>query len=244
MRIKTFVVNESMLPSREDFLKVVNSSDQRARTAILILASSGLRIGEPNNLKLKDVNMSSEPPTIRVRGMGAKERKGRITFMSDEAKACLEAYLERRKAMGHAIAEDSPLMARDDGNSMTQEYEPYTEDQLKKWYARAMPNLQILSKPIEEEKIRKDAALEAMRRVAETYGIDPMKVKIEKQKELGREPSPEEEIQTIQNEIKRMREHGDDPKKIVDEKELERYLGDGWDVQTVLPSGKILEVIP
>lgn len=75
MRIKTFVVNESMLPSREDFLKVVNSSDQRARTAILILASSGLRIGEPNNLKLKDVNMSSEPPTIRVRGWA--RRRGR-----------------------------------------------------------------------------------------------------------------------------------------------------------------------
>jgi len=32
----------------------------------------------------------------------------------------------------------------------------------------------------------------------------------------------------------------DDPKKIVSEEELERYLEDGWDVQTVLPSGKIL----
>lgn len=31
-----------------------------------------------------------------------------------------------------------------------------------------------------------------------------------------------------------------DPKKIVREGELERYLADGWDVQTVLPSGKIL----
>jgi hypothetical protein len=31
-----------------------------------------------------------------------------------------------------------------------------------------------------------------------------------------------------------------DPKKIVDEAELERYLAQGWDVQTILPSGKIL----
>ena len=31
-----------------------------------------------------------------------------------------------------------------------------------------------------------------------------------------------------------------DPKKIVGEGELERYLAEGWDVQTVLPSGKIL----
>jgi hypothetical protein len=32
----------------------------------------------------------------------------------------------------------------------------------------------------------------------------------------------------------------DDPKKIVAERELERHLSEGWDVQTVLPSGKIL----
>jgi hypothetical protein len=31
-----------------------------------------------------------------------------------------------------------------------------------------------------------------------------------------------------------------DPKKIIGENELEHYLAEGWDVQTVLPSGKIL----
>ncbi|MEM0048992.1 MAG: hypothetical protein QW424_01465 [Candidatus Bathyarchaeia archaeon] len=31
-----------------------------------------------------------------------------------------------------------------------------------------------------------------------------------------------------------------DPKKIIEEGELERYLAEGWDVQTVLPSGRIL----
>jgi len=35
-------------------------------------------------------------------------------------------------------------------------------------------------------------------------------------------------------------ERSEDPKKIVSEEELERYLAEGWDVQTVLPSGKIL----
>jgi len=27
---------------------------------------------------------------------------------------------------------------------------------------------------------------------------------------------------------------------IIDEKDLERYVAEGWDVQTVLPSGRIL----
>jgi integrase len=87
---------------------------------------------------------------------------------------------------------------------------------------------------------RKELVLEAIRRFAESFGIDPMKVRIEKKKELGREPEAEEEIQAIQNEIKKMRSGNDDPKEIVSEDELERYLAEGWDVQTVLPSGKIL----
>ena len=30
-----------------------------------------------------------------------------------------------------------------------------------------------------------------------------------------------------------------DPRKIVDEDELERYLSEGWDIQAILPSGRI-----
>lgn len=31
-----------------------------------------------------------------------------------------------------------------------------------------------------------------------------------------------------------------DPKKVIREEELERYLAEGWDAKMVLPSGKIL----
>jgi len=57
---------------------------------------------------------------------------------------------------------------------------------------------------------------------------------------LRREPSHGEEIEAIQNEIKKLRSENNDPKKIVTEDELPKYLADEWDVQTVLPSGKIL----
>jgi len=108
------------------------------------------------------------------------------------------------------------------------------------------PKLNVLSNPSREdfrskmEEMCQEIALEAIRRFAEALGIDPMKVRIEKQEELGRELSQEEEIQIIQNEIKRLRAGNNDPKKIVSEKELERYLAEGLDVQTVLPSGKIV----
>jgi hypothetical protein len=47
------------------------------------------------------------------------------------------------------------------------------------------------------------------------------------------------EIRRLSLEGYKLREKSD-PKKVIDEVELERYLADEWDVQTVLPSGRIL----
>jgi integrase len=50
-----------------------------------------------------------------------------------------------------------------------------------------------------------------------------------------------EEIRKLSLEGYKLGENSNnDPKKIVDETELEDYLTEGWDVQTVLPSGRIL----
>jgi len=50
-----------------------------------------------------------------------------------------------------------------------------------------------------------------------------------------------DEIRKLSLEGYRLREDVNrDPKKIIDESELENYLAEGWDVQTVLPSGRVL----
>jgi len=50
-----------------------------------------------------------------------------------------------------------------------------------------------------------------------------------------------EEIRKLSLEGHKLKENpNNDPKKIVDEDALESHLAEGWDVQTVLPSGKIL----
>jgi hypothetical protein len=48
-----------------------------------------------------------------------------------------------------------------------------------------------------------------------------------------------DEIRRLSPEGYKLREKND-PKKVIDEVELELYLADRWDVQTVLPSGRIL----
>jgi integrase len=50
-----------------------------------------------------------------------------------------------------------------------------------------------------------------------------------------------EEIRKLSLEAYKLRSNSNsDPKKVIDEGKLERYLAEGWDVQTVLPSGRIL----
>ncbi len=118
-QIKIYNVHEDTLPSKDDLKKGLSSCNLRARTIILLLASSGLRVGELRHLKISDIDLNSEPGMIRIKGLTAKERKSRITFFSNEAKQILQTYLEHRKNNGHQIAEESFLFATNDGVQMS-----------------------------------------------------------------------------------------------------------------------------
>lgn len=69
-------------------------------------------------------------------------------------------------------------------------------------YQRTNEFLTIAHQPREIEK--KELALEALRSVAQGFGIDPMHIRIENRQELGREPYGEEEIHALQLELKRL----------------------------------------
>ena len=107
-------------------------------------------------------------------------------------------------------------------------------------YNKVEPKLNLISGSGNREDMKKEVALEAIRRFAEAFGIDPIRVRIERQKELDREINNEDEIQAIQNEIKKMRSGESDPQIIVKEEDLKSYLSDGWQFISVLPSKKIL----
>ena len=119
-------------------------------------------------------------------------------------------------------------------------YYKRTEEERANDYLRCMPYLLIFGGSPDKDEWKKEAKLEAIRAFAQALGVEPMRVRIEKQKELGRDPSAEEEIKAIQTEIRRLRAENNDPKKIILEEELPKHLAEGWDVQTVLQSGKIL----
>jgi hypothetical protein len=111
--------------------------------------------------------------------------------------------------------------------SYQQTYYRRTEEERSKDYLKCMPYLSIFKDNMDLRNVKNEAALAAIRAFAEAYSIDPLRVKIEKQKETGKEPTTDEEIAAIQNEIKKLRAKESEPKTIVNENELQQYLAKG-----------------
>lgn len=129
-------------------------------------------------------------------------------------------------------------------------YSRPTREQLKEAYRRAEPYLSIskVSMP-EMDQMKKELLLTMWRDQAKMFGIDPMNIRIERGKEL----EAEEEIEAIQNEIKRLRMtqktyreesdcDGNSRKyesKLIDESELVQHLNGGWDVVKEFRDGRV-----
>jgi len=108
-------------PTKEE-LKVLlnNANSTRDRTVILLLTSTGLRIGTLLSLKVSDVNLAY-PDVANIKVERKRGRKfvgkrrggqGRVyyTFMTPEAKKSLIEYLSQRKNEGEIVTDDSPLI--------------------------------------------------------------------------------------------------------------------------------------
>jgi len=136
---------------------------------------------------------------------------------------------------------------------------PDMVEEMRTSYGKCEPLLQTMKRSGEE-----DPELTALRTMVEsgvldlskpnvrTYliqklGIKDVEVKVAKMRKEGLSEEEahvriicgELSVEPMRIEIIKPKDNSD-PKKIIDENELEGYLNEGWNVQTVLPSGKIL----
>jgi len=85
------------VPSNAELRRILSHMDVKGKSLFLVLASSGMRIGEALKLKVEDVDLTSEPPRINIRGEYTKTGNSRIAFISSEAKEFLEEWLKIRE---------------------------------------------------------------------------------------------------------------------------------------------------
>jgi len=76
--------------------KILTYGSLKARALFLAMASSGMRLGETLQLVPSDIDFKSKPTKITIRPEITKNKKRRITFISDEATRFLKEWLEIR----------------------------------------------------------------------------------------------------------------------------------------------------
>jgi site-specific recombinase XerD len=115
-------------------------------------------------------------------------------------------------------------------------YYDYTKvEELRAKYAR----IEFFPRVRSSEELRKKQILDMVRILG--FPEDRIKRVEEALAKYATVDEAMEEIRKLSLEGYKIKENTrSDPKKIVSEDELEHYLAEGWDVQTVLPSGKIL----
>jgi integrase len=79
--------------------------DERTRVIVLLLASTGMRIGAIPSLKIGNVDMNNNKITVYE---NAKEEY--FTFMTPECKKAIDSYIDMRSRYGEKINDDSYLI--------------------------------------------------------------------------------------------------------------------------------------
>jgi len=95
IKIPKIIREPEVALTKELILRVLRNVPQRVQTAVLVLSSSGMRIGELVQLRLSDVDFTTMPTTIRLPGKITKTRVARETFITIEATKALKDYLSR-----------------------------------------------------------------------------------------------------------------------------------------------------
>jgi hypothetical protein len=119
-------LQDERVPTKEELKRVFLSGDQKARTASVLIAHSGIRIESLGNYKGKDgltvsdlpemkiqngtVTFDRKPTMIVVRKELSKARNQYFTFLGEEGCEYIRDYLEERMREGEELNSKSPII--------------------------------------------------------------------------------------------------------------------------------------
>lgn len=89
-------VTEEMDLEREMIQKICSMLPNWCRSLVIVLAGSGMRIGEAMRFEVRDVDLSVSPARVYLRANYTKNRKARMVLVTEEAKRELSAMIGGR----------------------------------------------------------------------------------------------------------------------------------------------------
>lgn len=93
---ETEAISEEFISKTTDIKRLIEHLPIQAKTITMVLSSSGMRPGEALKLKIKNLELTYDPPKIKLPAKITKTRKKRITFISQETKEILLEWLGYR----------------------------------------------------------------------------------------------------------------------------------------------------
>lgn len=98
------------VPTTQEFKSMLEHGDIKDKALFLFLMTSGMRVNECLKVTIPMVRMNNDPVLIKLPGSITKTGDPRITFITDEAKHYLEAWLRiRQKYIDTAIKKTQHL---------------------------------------------------------------------------------------------------------------------------------------
>src|ERR1051325_6903721 len=91
--------------SHPEISKLLEIADERSRVIILLMASSGIRIGAVPFIKLKDL----DDMKLTVYSSSKEEY---FTFITPECKKAIDSYLDFRQRYGEKLTDESYLIIK------------------------------------------------------------------------------------------------------------------------------------
>ncbi|HSB57652.1 MAG TPA: tyrosine-type recombinase/integrase [Nitrosopumilaceae archaeon] len=95
--------------TKEKIVRILHNSSPKLQTAILMCISSGIRLGEFVQLRISDIDFSTNPTTVHLRKETTKTRQTRLTHITAEATKSLKDYMRRTLGWSEGYATDKFL---------------------------------------------------------------------------------------------------------------------------------------
>jgi integrase len=135
---------------RETIKKILTHMSLAGKTTVLILASSGMRIGELLKIDIADIDLTTIPAQMVVRGETTKNGETRTVFISAEAKESVDEWLKVREAYlmsslnrNNGLVEKAKAKKKDESDTRLL---PFSDSNMREMWQNALSKCGMWSK--------------------------------------------------------------------------------------------------
>lgn len=126
-------VREDRIPTLKELQTILNYGEIVDRAYCLVMCSSGIRESELCKVTMDDIDFESDPVMIKISAKIAKNKKKRITFMSDEARDAVLDWMRFRKKYVATNLKKFAGLKRYLENKYSREINGVEEDRIFPW---------------------------------------------------------------------------------------------------------------